>query len=160
MKLLASIAAASVLCISSQSWADPERSSFWTDGRTLWGSNSFFGSQQIVVPLLPSYSPSQPKVAAGTNLFNFGTNLFRMPTNLTLPFVWGTNRLITLPAKQLPSPGVYKTEPYACIVVVPGPHADDRMVIGRNAGIESKMPIINPDVTFVPWPQGIKQAQR
>ena len=46
--------------------------------------------------------------------------------------------------------GVYKTVPYSCIVVVPGPHPNDRCVI--NPGdVASAMPIVRPDLRFIPW---------
>jgi hypothetical protein len=40
--------------------------------------------------------------------------------------------------------------PYNCIVVVPGPHPDDRCVINPQ-GMESAMPIIKPELRFIPW---------
>jgi hypothetical protein len=46
--------------------------------------------------------------------------------------------------------GVYKTLPYSCIVVVPGPHPDDRCMFGQGKG-ETSMPIIKPDLRFIPW---------
>ena len=46
--------------------------------------------------------------------------------------------------------GVYKTVPFSCIVVVPGPHPDDRCIFGQSRG-ESSMPIIKPDLRFIPW---------
>ena len=49
---------------------------------------------------------------------------------------------------QLPA-GVYKTAPYSCIVVVPGPHPDDRTIVNPRGG-DSAMPIIKPDLQFIP----------
>ena len=49
---------------------------------------------------------------------------------------------------QLPA-GVYKTLPYTCIVVVPGPHPDDRAVVSPRSG-DYPMPIIRPDLQFIP----------
>jgi hypothetical protein len=49
---------------------------------------------------------------------------------------------------QLPA-GVYKTAPYTCIVVVPGPHPDDRSIVSPSSG-EYRMPIIRPNVQFIP----------
>jgi hypothetical protein len=46
-------------------------------------------------------------------------------------------------------PGVYKTEPFACIVVVPEPQLDDALVIQPPAGRFS-MRIVAPDLRFVP----------
>jgi hypothetical protein len=60
------------------------------------------------------------------------------------------------PSTNLPSalptipPGVYRTVPYSCIVVVPGPHPDDRCMFGQGSG-ETSMPIIKPDLRFIPW---------
>ena len=48
------------------------------------------------------------------------------------------------------SPGVYRTFPYSCIVVVPGPHPDDRCVVNPG-GANDPMPIIKPDLQFIPW---------
>ena len=48
-----------------------------------------------------------------------------------------------------PAPGVYRTAPYSCIVVVPGPHLDDRFVTTPREG-QSSMPIIRPELRFIP----------
>jgi hypothetical protein len=50
---------------------------------------------------------------------------------------------------QLPA-GVYKTWPYTCIVVVPGPCPDDRAIV-KPSGKNYRMPIIKPDLQFIPW---------
>jgi hypothetical protein len=50
---------------------------------------------------------------------------------------------------QLPA-GVYKTLPYTCIVVVPGPYPDDRAIVSPSSK-DYRMPIIRPDVQFIPW---------
>jgi hypothetical protein len=47
-------------------------------------------------------------------------------------------------------PGVYKTEPYACIVVVPGRSIDDHIVVTSDTP-DAKMPVIKPDLRFVPF---------
>jgi hypothetical protein len=47
-------------------------------------------------------------------------------------------------------PGVYRTVPYSCIVVVPGPHPDDRCIV-RPPDVDSSMPIIKPELQFIPW---------
>ena len=52
------------------------------------------------------------------------------------------------PPRSIP-PGVYKTAPYSCIVVVPGPHPDDRCIVGPGDG-DYSMPIIKPDLRFIP----------
>ena len=47
-------------------------------------------------------------------------------------------------------PGVYRTVPYSCIVVVPGPHPDDRCIV-RPGGGDSSMPVVKPELRFIPW---------
>jgi hypothetical protein len=47
-------------------------------------------------------------------------------------------------------PGVYRTVPYSCIVVVPGLHPDDRCIV-RPPDVDSSMPIIKPELQFIPW---------
>jgi hypothetical protein len=60
-----------------------------------------------------------------------------------------SNRLYRAsPPRSIP-PGVYTTAPYSCIVVVPGPHPDDRCIVGPGGG-DSSMPIIKPDLRFIP----------
>jgi hypothetical protein len=46
--------------------------------------------------------------------------------------------------------GVYTAAPYSCIVVVPGPHPDDRCIINPAGGVGSAMPIIRPDLQLIP----------
>jgi len=46
-------------------------------------------------------------------------------------------------------PGIYETAPYSCIVVVPGPHADDRCVlVPSSRGFPT--PVIRPGLQFIP----------
>jgi len=54
------------------------------------------------------------------------------------------------PAPTTIPPGVYRTVPYSCIVVVPGPHPDDRCVV-KPGNVDSSMPIIKPELRFIPW---------
>jgi hypothetical protein len=49
----------------------------------------------------------------------------------------------------LPEPGVYKTTPFTCIVIVPGKNSDDRCML-RPAEADSAMPVIKPDLRFAP----------
>ena len=55
------------------------------------------------------------------------------------------------PSPSAPAPGVYRTEPYTCIVIVPGGHADDKSVI-HPAEPGPNMPVLKPDLRFVPLP--------
>ena len=54
-----------------------------------------------------------------------------------------------------PGPGLYKTEPYTCLVLVPGKHPDDRMAQRRQLQLPetaARMPVVRPELRFVPWP--------
>ena len=46
-------------------------------------------------------------------------------------------------------PGIYQTYPYSCLVLVPGPHPDDKSIANLQGG-QSQMPIVQPGLTFVP----------
>ena len=48
------------------------------------------------------------------------------------------------------APGVYRTFPYTCIVVVPGPHPDDACIV-KPGNVDPSMPIVKPDLQFIPW---------
>jgi hypothetical protein len=48
----------------------------------------------------------------------------------------------------LPAPGIYETAPFTCIVVVPGPHPDDRCI--RSPAVGPFMPTVRPDLRFIP----------
>ena len=61
-----------------------------------------------------------------------------------------TVRLHSPAAPPIIPPGVYKTAPYSCIVVVPGPQLDDKCIVNPGGG-NSRMPIIKPDLHFIPW---------
>ena len=94
-----------------------------------------------------------PHIVNGvTNSFRavrFPTNAFGVLTNGSTGLFFPTNRVLSLPAAKSLAPGVYKTEPFACIVVVPGPHPDERMVVNPGKA-ETKMPMIEPPLKFVP----------
>jgi hypothetical protein len=46
--------------------------------------------------------------------------------------------------------GVYRTVPYSCIVVVPGPHPDDRCIV-RPPDVDFSMLVVKPELQFIPW---------
>ena len=60
-----------------------------------------------------------------------------------------------LPVARPPAPGVYETTPYTCIVVVPGAHPDDKICVGGPGlgTVGRRMPIIKPDLQFIPRKQ-------
>ena len=94
-----------------------------------------------------------PAAHGGTNLL-WNTNLFRGLTNRWLfkspsPQNW--------PGTVRPRPGIYEAAPYTGIVVVPGPHPDDRALIGeQSTGAanlvepELRTPIIVPELRLIP----------
>jgi hypothetical protein len=51
-----------------------------------------------------------------------------------------------------PKPGLYKTTPYSCIVIVPGKNPDDSMAV-LPAECSSAMPVIKPELHFIPLRQ-------
>jgi hypothetical protein len=59
------------------------------------------------------------------------------------------------PAPARPEPGVYETAPFTGIVVVPGPHPDDRMVV-RLGAFQPSMPNVQPELRFIPRGSGKK----
>jgi len=52
-------------------------------------------------------------------------------------------------ARTAPPPGVYESEPYKCIVVVPGPQWDDRCVV-YGGDWTAPMPVHEPELRLVP----------
>jgi hypothetical protein len=86
------------------------------------------------------------------------------PSRLTNIVFAATNKpAIRLPqsgAAQVPAPGVYKTEPFSCIVLVPG--AMDTGIFGNRNGFGNimgqmdKMPHVTPELRFIPrTPPGV-----
>ena len=82
---------------------------------------------------------------------------FLMNTNGLLA---GTNSLYRVVPKPLapamPKPGIYQAEPYSGIVIVPGPHPDDRAIIGWSnptpgaPAVTPEMPTVKPELRLVP----------
>jgi hypothetical protein len=120
---------------------------------------------------------SLPEPAAGSNLFHSPGISAPAPlvSQLSSPFLFVTNGvaqtnfLYSLPtwkpiwpprahlfdsptavSNTLP-PGLYKTEPYTCLVLVPGPHPDDKCIIGSRAVQPTEqMPMSQPELQFIP----------
>jgi hypothetical protein len=46
-------------------------------------------------------------------------------------------------------PGLYQTAPYTALVLVPGPHPDDKCIAGMG-GSGVGMPMIRPELRFIP----------
>jgi len=64
-------------------------------------------------------------------------------------FKTGKQTATTKLSSLLPTPGVYRTEPYACIAVVPGTNADDRCLV-RPGESDPAMLAIKPELRFIP----------
>ena len=98
------------------------------------------GNTQIEVIVIPS---------AGSNRLLQATAPASKP-QFNIQIFPPSARLLPPPAPRTIPPGVYKTVPYSCIVVVPGPHPDDRCIV-RPPSVDSSMPIIKPELRFIPW---------
>lgn len=116
-------------------------------------------SNVIIIPSPPGTSPLPPLAPAGNPAFKTqpsppGARLTPQavpPTGLTnLYWILRSNPIAVSSAPPIILPGVYKTAPYNCIVVVPGPQLDDKCVVNPGGG-NSRMPIIRPDLQFIPW---------
>jgi hypothetical protein len=98
----------------------------------------------VKLPPRVSFVTTNSQVYVATNLPSFliPTNLYRSgPVFGDVPA-----RNLRLPSAL--APGIYKTEPYTCIVVVPGGHPDDKMIYPR--GTQPYMPTVQPDLRFIP----------
>ncbi len=71
-------------------------------------------------------------------LSNHPTSLFAKP---------GRSRLVP---PRAPAPGVYLAKPYSMIVVVPGPHPDDKCIVSPSGPV-APMPVIPPELHLVPF---------
>jgi hypothetical protein len=98
-------------------------------------SNVFQSAPKLSVPLAPSVQS-----AAQTPIITL-----RVSTNPPV--------ILRVPFAHSPAPlaaGIYKTEPYTCLVLVPGPHLDDKFVISGNGGPQIQMPTVQPGLKFIP----------
>ena len=115
-------------------------------------------SNAIVSPSPPGNSPIPLPVPPGhPSLRIYPVPPGALPARPALPRTGPTNLYWLLRSNSiaLPSaptnipPGVYKTAPYSCIVVVPGPHPDDKCIVNPGPW-DSSMPIVKPDLQFIP----------
>jgi hypothetical protein len=125
--------AVAVLCLLATALRLPSAGS-WPPAETLWPWNP--GSNPAAIPLVRT-NLLAPLSASGWQP-QFEAQNMQQPTRLQPSVSLG----------QLPA-GVYKTLPYTCIVVVPGAHPDDRCIVSLPGG-ECPMPIIRPEVQFIP----------
>ena len=139
MKLLPPVSLVIVAALLLHGWKNSRSMESLEDLQPRWSFDSSPGGASSV---------STGKVAVlsvpSTNSFLTMTNRFSLVPDLT-----GTNLVPNSLHHLSPAPGVYKTEPFSCIVVVPGSNHDDRMVFGT-ANADQRMSIIPPDLRFVP----------
>ncbi len=93
-------------------------------------------------------SASNPFLFPGSGLSNSPAR-FAGIRNFSPPSATPKARLFP---QHAPAPGLYKTEPFSCLVLVPGPHPDDR-ALAPGAAVDPKMPIVKPELRLVPWPK-------
>lgn len=123
----------------------------------LFGAGIIIGVAQsgpLKAPALPvslKKSPAPARMAAlrapaPPPVIHLGTNLVFDPK--VLAELKGKGK-VTL--KAPPGPGLYRTEPYHCLVLVPGSHPDDKSII-KQGDAEPPMLKVEPELQFKPWP--------
>ena len=98
-------------------------------------TNLLLPKPKLSVPLVAlAASPNQTVVVPLMNSSN-ELMIFRVPSAHSATIV---------------APGIYKTEPYTCLVLVPGRHLDDKSIISGNRGPQIQMPTVRPDLKLIP----------
>lgn len=128
----------------------PEPAARITSAPQVWGTNvlspalALHAAPPVVVPLAPLSPRTNLYVltnAPGVPFYGLpGQPLFRSDKRLN------ANRLL---AQNQPAPGLYKSEPYTCLVLVPGAHPDDQALV-TPAPVSPRMPQTAPDLQLVP----------
>ena len=122
-----------------------------------WPGNA--QSNVIIIPSPPGTSPHPLLAPAGNPTLRIQPwppgALFSPPavppTGVTNRYgILRSNPIVVPSAPPALPPGVYRTAPYSCIVVVPGPQLDNKCIINPGGG-NSPMPIIKPELHFIPW---------
>ncbi len=104
--------------------------------------------------LTPAPAPAEPArtmfvgMTQGTNVPFLAIPARSTNTLLFIPYESKRARQAQLPAPEPLKPGVYETKPYSGIVVVPGPHPDDKCIFGGQGNL--KMPTKVPDLQLTP----------
>ena len=94
---------------------------------------------RVATPLLLSTNGNRVIIISTNRFGSLGNRPLRVPQQ--------PKQLQTPPSGL--APGIYKTEPYTCIVIVPGEHPDDRMAI-HPPDPAPNMPVLKPDLRFTP----------
>jgi hypothetical protein len=132
-------------------------------GSSLSASASpWFGNAQsniIIIPCPPGTSPHPLLATASNRAFRIqplppghrSPPLAVLPTGVTNLY-WNlrSNQIVRPSAPSAIPPVVYRTFPYGCIVVVPGPHPDDLCNVNPGGG-KDPMPVIKPELQLIPW---------
>ena len=96
---------------------------------------------------LTLHAPTLLTLTNGNRVIILSTNRFGSLGNHPLQVPEQPKRLQTPPSGL--APGIYETEPYTCIIIVPGEHPDDRMAI-HPPDPAPNMPVLKPDLRFIP----------
>ena len=116
-------------------------------------------SNVVIIPSPPGTTPPPLLAPAGNPAFRIqpwppGARLSPPavpPAGVTnLHWILRPNPVVVPSAPSAVPPGVYRTAPYNCIVVIPGPQLDDKCIVNPGGG-NDPMPVIKPDLQFIPW---------
>ena len=102
-------------------------------------------------PIAATNLASAPNILLRLPHQRANTNMFTSPDGGTRVhnFTAGGRTSNVNPPSSPLTPGVYKTAPFACIVIVPGKNPDDRCVVVP-AECDSRMPVLKPELRFTP----------
>lgn len=121
-----------------------------TGSRLPWETNVFAPAPRsappLVVPLAPLFPRTNLYLRSQTN--SLGLPFYSLPGQPTLRSE-GRAQANRLLAQTQPAPGLYKSEPYTCLVLVPGPHPDDKALVPA-APVSPRMPQTAPEFRLVP----------
>jgi hypothetical protein len=141
VKLLILVAAAAMCVVSERAFAGPEQNDplaeLFPHVLTNWNGNG----TTLKIPMRPGSNTNTLRFI-GANGSNLGT---------ILGMLAGTNIISNLAERKLLAPGVYLSQPYTCLVIVPDASIDPKICVDPGRGMDSKMPIIQPKVEYVPW---------
>ena len=101
----------------------------------LWTTNWLAQAVAAQAPATLALSQAPVLVPKLRGLTNSPTLLFRLPPHRS-------------PSGPI-RPGLYQSAPYTCLVLVPGPCADDKSVFGTQS-VDPRMPKVEPDVRLIP----------
>ncbi len=113
------------------------------------------GWEMLLLQGTPTNHFLGPGLGKGTpNTPNMRTNSIPGRSGKLPPTALRLRPLGTAGGSQV-QPGIYETEPYTCIVVVPRAHPDDKMIVGQGRPTGTnvfvpRMPMVQPELRFIP----------